>query len=95
MLCRKCGNQKKFQALITYYEPVEIWEFQDENNMERFNQPDTGDLEIKISCPLCNSEDIDRQGYDENRFVESNLNRLEADKWEEKISEFSEKEKTE
>jgi len=85
MICKKCGNTKRFQALITYYEPVEIWEFDERGMMNRFNQPDTGDLEIKLACPVCNSEDIDAQGYDSKTFVESPLQRLDDDQWETKI----------
>jgi hypothetical protein len=87
MICKKCGQQKGFQALITYYEPVELWEFNDQGAMTRFNQPDTGDLEVKLSCPKCNSEDIDAQGYDIKTFVESPLQRLDGDQWEVKIQE--------
>lgn len=85
MICKKCGNTKRFQALITYYEPVEIWEFDERGMMSRFNQPDTGDLEIKLACPVCNSEEIDAQGYDIKTFVESPLQRLDDDQWEIKI----------
>ena len=85
MICKKCGNTKRFQALITYYEPVEIWEFDDQGKMTRFNQPDTGDLEIKLACPVCNSEDVDPQGYDVKTFVESPLQRLDDDQWDAKV----------
>ena len=27
MECRGCGNKEKFQALITDYKPMEVWEF--------------------------------------------------------------------
>ncbi|MCD4813128.1 hypothetical protein K8S19_05495 [bacterium] len=85
MICKKCGNRKNFQSLVTYYEPVEIWEFDDSGMMERYNQPETGDLDIKLSCPKCNSEDIDAEGYDIKTFVERPLHRLDGDKWDEKI----------
>lgn len=87
MKCKKCGNQKKFQSLVTYYEPVEIWEFNDDGSMSRFNQPETGDLDIKLSCPVCNSEDIDTEGYNVQSFVESPLARLDDDGWDAKIKE--------
>ena len=85
MICNQCGNQKKFQAVITYYEPVEIWEFNDQGGLERFNQPDTGDLDIRLACPVCNAEDVDTQGYDVKSFVESPLQRLDDDQWEAKV----------
>jgi hypothetical protein len=91
MICKKCGQQKSFQSLITYYEPVEIWEYNDQGALTRFNQPDTGDLEVKLSCPKCNSEDIDPQGYDIKTFVESPLQRLDGDQWEAKVTESQKK----
>jgi hypothetical protein len=87
MLCKKCGNRKNFQALITYYEPVELWEFNDKGGLDRFNQPETGDLDVKLSCPLCNNEEIDPEGYDIKTFVESPLQRLSGEQWEEKVKE--------
>lgn len=92
MICNQCGNRKRFQALVTYYEPVEIWEFNDQGGMTRFNQPDTGDLEIRLACPVCNSEDVDAQGYDIKTFVESPLQRLDGDQWETKIRDSEKKE---
>jgi hypothetical protein len=91
MICKKCGNKKSFQTLVTYYEPAEIWEFGDDGSMARYNQPDTGDLEIKLSCPVCNSSDVDTQGYDIKRFVESPLHRLDGDQWEVKAREWEKK----
>ena len=85
MICNHCGNTKKFQALITYYEPVEIWEFNEQGALARFNQPDTGDLEVRLACPVCNSEDINAQGFDVKTFVESPLQRLDGDQWEAKV----------
>ena len=87
MICKHCGNKTRFQALVTYFEPVEIWEFNDQGAMTRFNQPDTGDLEVQLSCPVCNSEDVDAQGYDVKTFVESPLQRLDGDQWETKVNE--------
>ncbi len=92
MICNHCGNQKKFQALVTYYEPVEIWEFDDQGKLNRYNQPDTGDLDIRLACPVCNSEDIDTQGWDEKTFVESPLHRLDGDQWEQKVRASEKKE---
>ncbi len=85
MICKNCGNRKSFQALVTYYEPVELWEFDDKGQLERYNQPETGDLDIKLSCPVCNHEDIDPEGYEVQTFVERPLHRLSGDKWEEKV----------
>jgi hypothetical protein len=86
MLCKKCGNQKHFQSVITYYEPVEIWEFENGAGLTRYNQPETGDLEVKLSCPVCNSEEIDLQGFALRSFVEQPLNRLNETQWVEKIN---------
>lgn len=91
MICNKCGNQKKFQAVVTYYEPVELWEFNDNGSVTRFNQPETGDLDIKLSCPVCNSEDIDTQGYNVQSFVENPLTRLNGDQWDAKVQEIETK----
>ncbi len=91
MICKQCGNRTRFQSLITYYEPVEIWEFNEQGSMTRFNQPDTGDLEIRLACPVCNSEEIDAQGYDIKTFVESPLQRLDDDQWEAKIKDSEKK----
>lgn len=90
MVCNECGNKKHFQALVTYYEPVELWEF-GATGLTRFNQPETGDLEIKLSCPVCNSEKIDAEGYDIKSFVESPLQRLDGEKWEIKVKESEKK----
>lgn len=87
MICNNCKNQKKFQAVVTYYEPVEIWEFNDDGSMARFNQPETGDLDIKLSCPVCNSDDIDSQEYNIQSFVENPLTRLDGEGWDKKIKE--------
>lgn len=87
MICNQCKNQKKFQSVVTYYEPVEIWEFNDDGTMARFNQPETGDLDIKLSCPVCNSEDIDTQGYNIQSFVENPLTRLDGEAWDNKVKE--------
>lgn len=91
MICNKCGNKKAFETLITYYEPVEIWEFNEGGTLERYNQPDTGDLEVKFSCPVCNATDVDPQGYDIKSFVESPLHRLDEDQWEAKVKEWEKK----
>lgn len=91
MTCNQCGNKKKFQALITYYEPVEIWEFNDDGTQSRFNQPDTGDLEIELSCPVCNSKEISLEGFDPKSFVEIPLQRLDGDQWETRMKEWVKK----
>jgi hypothetical protein len=91
MICKKCGQQKRFQAMITYYEPVELWEFSDQGALTRFNQPDTGDLEVKLACPVCNSEEVDPQGYDIKTFVDSPLQRLDGDQWDAKIQDSEKK----
>jgi hypothetical protein len=91
MICKKCNNKKSFQALVTYYEPVEIWEFNAGGQLTRFNQPETGDLEVKLSCPVCNGDQIEAEGFDIKTFVESPLQRLDGEQWEAKVKECEQK----
>ena len=85
MECRSCGNKEKFQAVITDYKPMEIWEFTGKD-LKRFNQPDSGDSEIKVSCLKCNSEDVDDQGMDLEKHSDSALETLSDDAWDAKVS---------
>jgi len=62
MECRSCGSKAKFQALVTDYKPMEIWEFAGAE-VTRYAQPDAGDLEVKISCLKCGSECIEVHGF--------------------------------
>jgi hypothetical protein len=84
MECRSCGAKTKFQALITDYKPMEIWEF---NGAElvRFSQPDTGDLEVKLTCLKCGSDDVDKQGFDVESFTTKKLQTLSDEAWDEKV----------
>ena len=83
MECRSCGSKTKFQALITDYRPLEIWEF---NGAEaaRYAQPDSGDLEVKISCAKCGSGDVDKQGFDVEAFQAKKLTTLSDEAWDAK-----------
>jgi hypothetical protein len=83
MECRSCGNKSKFQALITDYRPTEIWEFADKD-MKRYNQPDSGDQEIKLTCLICDSKDVDTQGFKLESFADKSLQSLNDDEWEAK-----------
>lgn len=84
MECRSCGNTEKFQAVITDFKPMEIWELKEEE-LTRFAQPDSGDVDIKINCLKCNSADIDTQGYPLDAFHAKKLVMLSEDAWDEKL----------
>jgi hypothetical protein len=84
MECRSCGNKTKFQAVITDYKPMEVWEFEG-SALKRFNQPDSGDTDIKVSCLKCNSEDVDNQGLDLEKHGDAPLLTLSDDDWDEKV----------
>ena len=84
MECRSCGSKAKFQALVTDYKPMEIWEFAGAD-VTRFAQPDAGDLEVKISCLKCGSSDIDKQGFDLDTFQSKKLQTLSDEAWDEKV----------
>lgn len=86
MECRSCGNKEKFQALVTDYRPTEIWVFQD-GDMSRFTQPDSGDLEIKVTCLKCDSHDVDTQGFKLEGFAEKKMKELGEDEWDKLVSE--------
>ncbi len=84
MECRSCGSKTKFQAIITDYRPLEIWEF---NGAEvaRFAQPDSGDLDVKVSCLKCGSGDVDKQGFDFESFQGRKLTTLSDEAWDAKV----------
>lgn len=84
MECRSCGSKDRFQALITDYKPMEIWEFNG-SEVVRYAQPDTGDLEVKISCLKCGADDVDKQGFDVDAFQGKKLVTLSDEAWEEKV----------
>jgi len=84
MECRSCGNKAKFQALITDYKPMEIWEFNG-TEVTRFAQPDAGDLEAKVSCLKCGGEDVDKQGFDVEAAQAKKLVTLSDEAWDEKV----------
>lgn len=85
MECRSCGNKAKFQALVTDYRPTEIWEFEGKE-LKRFNQPDSGDLEVKVACLVCDSKDVDAQGFKLETFSEKPVQALNDDEWEAKMA---------
>jgi hypothetical protein len=84
MECRGCGNKEKFQAVITDYRPMEVWEFAGAE-LTRFNQPDSGDLSIEVSCLKCGGDDVDSQGMNLEDFSKSKLNTLSDDAWDAKV----------
>jgi hypothetical protein len=85
MECRNCGNTQRFQALITDYRPMEIWEFEN-GNFCRFNQPDSDDLDIKVRCLKCDSDDIDTQGLVLEEYASRPLETLSDEAWDSKVS---------
>lgn len=84
MECRSCGAKDKFQAVITDYKPMEVWEFAGAE-LTRYAQPDAGDLEVKISCLKCGSDDVDKQGFDVENFGSKKLQTLSDEAWDEKV----------
>jgi hypothetical protein len=84
MECRSCGAKAKFQALVTDYKPMEIWEF-NAAEVTRYAQPDAGDLEVKISCLKCGSSDVDKQGFDMDAFQGKKLVTLSDEAWDAKV----------
>ena len=85
MECRSCGNKEKFQAVITHYKPMDVWEFEGDS-LKRFNQPDSGDTEIKVSCLKCNSEDVDSQGMELEGHTDAPIETLSDDAWDAKVA---------
>lgn len=84
MECRSCGSKAKFQAIITDYKPMEVWEFEG-GELTRFAQPDSGDLEVKLSCVKCGSSDVDKQGLDVEAALAKKLVTLSDEAWDEKV----------
>jgi DNA-directed RNA polymerase subunit M/transcription elongation factor TFIIS len=84
MECKKCGNKEKFQALVTDYRPAEVWEFTG-MEMTRYNQPDSGDLEIKVTCLKCDSKEVDLQGFNLEEYAGKKLETLSDEQWDAKI----------
>ncbi|HTB21185.1 MAG TPA: hypothetical protein VK914_00615 [bacterium] len=84
MECRSCGAKAKFQALVTDYKPMEIWEFEGKE-ITRYTQPDAGDLEVKLSCLKCGSNDVDKQGFDMDSFQSKKLVTLSDEAWDAKV----------
>ena len=84
MECRSCGYKAKFQALVTDYKPLEIWEFSG-SDFTRYAQPDSGDLEVKLSCAKCGSGDVDKQGFDVDAFAAKKLVLLSDGAWDDKV----------
>ena len=84
MECRACGNKDKFQALVTDYKPMEVWEFAG-GELTRYAQPDSGDLEVKVSCLKCGSADVDKMGFDVDAYASKKLVSLSDEAWDEKV----------
>ena len=84
MECRACGAKDKFQVVVTDYKPMEVWEFAG-SELSRFNQADSGDLDVEISCLKCGSEDVDKQGFDVESYSSKKLTSLSDEAWDEKV----------
>jgi hypothetical protein len=84
MECRSCGSKSKFQAIITDYKPLEVWEFEG-GEVTRYAQPDAGDLEVKVSCLKGGYEEVDKQGLDVEAATAKKLVTLSDEAWDEKI----------
>ena len=85
MECRNCGNNSKFQAVITDFRAPEIWEIAG-GKLERFNQEDASDLEIKVTCLKCDSLNIDTQGFKVEAYAEAPLKTLNDEEWDAKVN---------
>jgi hypothetical protein len=85
MECRNCGNSSKFQAVITDFRAPEIWEIA-AGKLERFNQEDASDLEIKVTCLKCDSLNIDFQGFKVEGYAEAPIKTLSDEEWDAKIN---------
>lgn len=84
MECRSCGNKEKFQALITDYRPMEVWEFAGAE-LTRYNQPDSGDLSVEVSCLKCGGKDVDPQGLKTEEYEKHKLSTLSDEAWDAKV----------
>jgi hypothetical protein len=85
MECRNCGNKTKFQAIVTDFRAPEIWEFTS-GKLERFNQEDAADLEIKVTCLKCDSRNIDTQAFKLEGFADAPLKVVNDEEWEAKVN---------
>jgi hypothetical protein len=84
MECRACGAKNKFQVVVTDYKPMEVWEFAG-TEVTRFSQPDSGDMEVQITCLKCGSADVDKQGFDVEAYASKKLVQLSDEAWDEKV----------
>ena len=84
MECRSCGNKEKFQALITDYRPMEVWEFAGAE-LTRYMQPDSGDLSVELSCLKCGSKEVDAQGFKTEEYEKQKLATLSDEAWDQKV----------
>jgi hypothetical protein len=85
MECRNCGNTDKFQAVITDFRAPEIWVFK-EGKLERFNQADASDLEIKVSCLKCDSLNVDTQGFQLDNYAAAPISTINDEEWDAKVN---------
>jgi hypothetical protein len=63
---------------------MEVWDFSS-GELIRYAQPDAGDLDVKISCLKCGSDDVDKQGFDVESAAGKKLVTLSDEAWEEKV----------
>ena len=94
MRCKKCGSKEGFLLMVTDYKPLELLEF-NEGELTRYNQKDSGDMEIEIQCAACGSNDLDKDDFDINDYSERPLVGLSDEEWEEKLNEFKPEETAE
>jgi len=94
MYCKNCGNKNNFWVIVTDYRPLELWEFEN-GILSRYCQKDTGDVQTKIECAMCGSDDVVREGFDFSMYSERPLVILPEAEWEEKISKYKRREEFE
>ena len=84
MLCKNCSNKEGFLVMVTDYKPLELWEF-NEGTLTRYNQKDSGDMEVSFQCAACGSDNIDREGFEMGMHSDRPLVILSDEEWEEKL----------
>jgi hypothetical protein len=86
MICKKCGNKQHFNAVVTDYKPLELWEIS-EGVLTRYCQKDSGDVDIVVECASCGSSDIDKEGFDTSVYTERPLVIMSEEEWDQKAGE--------
>jgi len=94
MNCKNCGNKSSFLVVVTDYKPLEMWEIND-GVLTRYNQKDTGDMEIQVECGACGSSNVDRENFDMDMYSDRPLVMLSEPEWEEKVAQYRKEEPAE